>query len=76
MEDLYGLEGPITPKYLEKMEHAINNVYHPDFENNTSHHLRDVLENQMHVERAIVDSHMKIIWTCHNRYVRAPLELI
>jgi len=55
MEDLYGLEGPITPKYLEKMEIAINNAYHQDFENNTSHHLQEVLENQMHVERAIVD---------------------
>lgn len=55
MEDLYGLEGPITPKYLEKMEHAINDAYRQDFEDDTSHHLREVLENRMHVERAIVD---------------------
>jgi len=55
MEDLYELEGPITPKYLEKMEHTINDAYRQDFENDTSHHLRDVLDNRMHVERAIVD---------------------
>jgi len=55
MEDLYGLEGPITPQYMEKMEHAINDAYRQDFENETSHHLREVLEDQMHVERAIVD---------------------
>jgi len=55
MEDLYGLEGPITPEYLEKMESYINSAYQQDLENNTNHHLQDVLENQMHVERAIVD---------------------
>ncbi len=55
MEDLYGLEGPITPKYLEKMERAVNDAYLPDFEDDASRHLRDVLDNRMHVERAIVD---------------------
>ncbi|MHA1716237.1 MAG: hypothetical protein ACTSXP_11385 [Promethearchaeota archaeon] len=65
MEDLYGLEaGPITPRYLKQMEDLINEAYSEDISNKTYNHLRDVLVNKMHVERAIlnigIDQHVDL----------------
>jgi hypothetical protein len=56
MEDLYGLEaGPITPKYLQKMEDHINKAYFTDMEKDSYAHLEDVMKNKMHVEKAILN---------------------
>nr|MDO8118060.1 hypothetical protein [Candidatus Sigynarchaeota archaeon] len=62
MEDLHGLEaGPITPRYLEEMEKRLNEAYKDDVERQTYTYLRHVLEDRMHVEKAILnvglDSH-------------------
>ncbi|MFX0097950.1 MAG: hypothetical protein ACFFCS_00095 [Candidatus Hodarchaeota archaeon] len=56
MEDLYGIEaGPITPKYLKRMENAINEAYADDLDNGTYKHLEEVLDKSMHVEHAILN---------------------
>lgn len=64
MEELYGISGLITPKYLEEMEQKLNEAYKPDFEHNTYNHLEDVLKNEMHAEKSIVnidlDQHLKL----------------
>lgn len=53
MEDLYGLEGPITPKYVAEMEQKINGAYADDIAHNTNRHLESVLKKNMHVDRVI-----------------------
>ncbi len=56
MEDLHGLEaGPITPRYLEEMETLLNDAYKEDIECQTYTYLRHVLEDRMHVEKAILN---------------------
>ncbi|MHA1682732.1 MAG: hypothetical protein ACTSUE_17465 [Promethearchaeota archaeon] len=65
MEDLYGLEAqPITPKYLKEMEVLINDAYKDDIQSNTYDHLGRVLDENMHVERAIlnigIDEHQNL----------------
>ncbi|MHA1869444.1 MAG: hypothetical protein ACTSXF_00715 [Promethearchaeota archaeon] len=55
MEDLYDLEGPITPDYLREMERLLNEAYSKDLERNTYNHLEEVLKKEMNVEYAILN---------------------
>ncbi len=52
MEDLYGLEPPITSKYLEEMKNKMNEAYREDLEKGTDNHLVDILD-KMNVEYVI-----------------------
>ncbi|MHA1340189.1 MAG: hypothetical protein ACTSRZ_06520 [Promethearchaeota archaeon] len=56
IEDLHGIKAQkITPKYLKKVEDAINEAYKEDIEKNKHDILEKVMKNKMHVEKAIVN---------------------
>jgi hypothetical protein len=55
-EDLYGLEGPISAKFLQSLEEKVNQAYENDFQHNTYHHFSNILQNEMHVETVINDT--------------------
>ena len=51
IEELYGIEPPVTKEYLEKLDTILKEVYHED----PMGHLKDIVENKMHVETAILN---------------------
>ncbi|MEX2715887.1 MAG: amidohydrolase family protein [Candidatus Sigynarchaeota archaeon] len=51
IDELYGLEPPMTKDYLEKLETLLKEAYASD----PVGHVKDIFENKMHVEAAILN---------------------
>lgn len=51
IEELYGLEPPVTVEYVERLDAILKETYQDD----PWGHMKDVIENRMHVEIAILD---------------------
>jgi hypothetical protein len=51
IEELYGLEPPVTKDYLQKLDAKLKDVYSSD----PVGHVKDIFENKMHVEKAILN---------------------
>ncbi|MBN2151129.1 MAG: amidohydrolase family protein [Candidatus Lokiarchaeota archaeon] len=51
IDELYGLEPPVTKDYLQKLDALLKDVYSKD----PVGHVKDVIENKMHVEAAILN---------------------
>jgi hypothetical protein len=60
IDELYGLEPPITKDYLERLDVILKDAYHDD----PMGHVKDVIENRMHAEVAIqnlnIDEHLEM----------------
>ena len=58
IEELYGLEPPVTIEYLQQLDEKLKEVYQDD----PLGHMNDVIENRMHLEMAIlnidIDGHL------------------
>jgi hypothetical protein len=51
VEELYGLEPPVTKEYLQKLDAKLKEAYSSD----PVGHVKDIFENKMHVEAAILN---------------------
>ena len=61
MEDLYRINAqPITSKYLQRIEDAINEAYRDDVENNKYDHVSEIMKNKMNIEKAIVNIDLEV----------------
>ncbi|HME53504.1 MAG TPA: amidohydrolase family protein [Candidatus Lokiarchaeia archaeon] len=60
IEDLYGLEPPVTVDYLEHLDALLKEAYQDD----PWGHVKEIIENRMHVEVAIqdidIDTHLEM----------------
>src|SRR5271157_230387 len=60
IEELHGLEPPITIEYLERLDEILKEIYQED----PMGHMKDVIENRMHLDMAIlnidIDAHVEM----------------